>query len=303
MKRLLFALWILTLAIACSPRSTPAPVSVSTEDVSVPTAPPLTVDELMSAQVAISTLTDQPLTYQLQDGVFQKGANGGPSYVSIHLLDTMAFGDLNGDRASDAVAFLSENYGGTGEFISMIVFLNHNGQPVQAVIEPIEDRAMIRSVSIDAQAAIALEAVIHGVNDPMCCASLESMRHYKFDHGKLDMLDFATQTPDGRWRNIEITAPQNGESVSGSVRVTGNMAIAPFENTLVYHILDANGAELTAGPVTVIAADMGAPGTFDTVIDLSSLPASADHLRIEVQDQSAADGSLLAMDSVNLIVR
>ncbi len=302
MKKILIALWILTLAMACSPRSTPAPASTTTSNSPVPVAPPLTVDELMNAQVATTTLTDQPLTYQLQDGAFQKDANGGPGFTDIRLLDKMAFGDLNGDQAGDAVAFLSENYGGTGEFISMIVFLNHDGQPAQAAFEPIEDRAVIRSVSVDA-AIIALEAVIHGVNDPMCCASLESMRHYKFDHEKLDMLDFATQTPDGRWRNIEITAPQNDESVSGSLRVTGNVAIAPFENTLVYHILDANGAELTAGPVTVIAADMGAPGTFDTTIDLSSLPTSAERIRIEIQDQSAADGSLLAMDSVNLIVK
>lgn len=302
MKKIFFALWILTLALACSPRSTPAPAPVSTKAAPVPTVPPLTVDELMNAQVATTTLTDQPLTYQLTDGVFQK-TSGDSNRTEIRLLDKMAFGDLNGDNAGDAVAFLAENYGGTGEFISMVVFLNQNGKPVQAAFEPIEDRAVINSVSIDADAVIALDAVIHGVNDPMCCASLESMRHYQLINGQLDMLDFATQTPAGQWRKIDITAPQNGGSVSGSVQITGNVTIAPFENNLAYHILDAHGAELTAGPVPVSAADMGAPGTFDAVIDLSSLPAGTNDIRIEIQDQSAADGSLLAMDSVNVSVK
>ncbi|HVN14703.1 MAG TPA: Gmad2 immunoglobulin-like domain-containing protein [Anaerolineales bacterium] len=300
MKRLFFALMILTLAMACSPQ--PAPSSVPTLTGSpVPSVPPLTVDEVMDAQVSSTTLTDQPLTYQLKDGKYQKGSLGGPDYADISLLEPMAFADLNGDNASDAVAFLAENYGGSGTFVSLVVFLNQAGKAVQAAIQPIDDRAMINSVSVT-DSVIALDATIHGTQDPMCCPSLKTMRHYRLENGKLVMLDFSTQTADRQWRSIKLTAPQQGAEVSGSVHVTGNITIAPFENTLAYQIFDATDTELANGPISVTASDMGAPGTFDATIDLSSIPAGA-NIRIEIQDQSAADGSLLAMDSVSLVVK
>jgi hypothetical protein len=47
---------------------------------------------------------------------------------------------------------------------------------------------------------------------------------------------------------------------------------------------------------------MGAPGTFDSVIDLSAIPAGT-VIRIELQDLSMADGHMLAMDSVELVVK
>jgi hypothetical protein len=54
--------------------------------------------------------------------------------------------------------------------------------------------------------------------------------------------------------------------------------------------------------VAVIAPDLGAPGTFDTTINIGGL-LSGSVIRIEIQDISAADGSLLAMDSVELVVK
>ena len=87
-----------------------------------------------------------------------------------------------------------------------------------------------------------------------------------------------------------------------SVPMKGKVAIAPFENNLVCRIMDLSGIELSAGPITVSAPDLGAPGTFDAIIPLGSV-LSGSIIRIEVQDLSAADGSLLAMDSVELVVK
>jgi hypothetical protein len=52
----------------------------------------------------------------------------------------------------------------------------------------------------------------------------------------------------------------------------------------------------------VTAATPGTPGTFDALIPLGNILSGA-HIKIEVQDLSAADGSLLAMDSVELVVK
>jgi hypothetical protein len=80
------------------------------------------------------------------------------------------------------------------------------------------------------------------------------------------------------------------------------VTIAPFENTLVYHIYDFGGVELSAGPITVTASELGGPGTFDSTIPLGDT-LSGTAIRIEVRDTSAADGSLLAMDSVVLLIQ
>jgi hypothetical protein len=116
------------------------------------------------------------------------------------------------------------------------------------------------------------------------------------------MSDFTTFTPDGNPRTITIESPVEGSEMFSSVPIKGRVAIAPFENNLAYRIYDLSGIELAAGPITVTAPEMGAPGTFEATIPLGKILSGA-VIRIEVQDLSAADGSLLAMDSVELVVK
>jgi hypothetical protein len=86
------------------------------------------------------------------------------------------------------------------------------------------------------------------------------------------------------------------------VQVKGSVAIAPFENNLTYSIKDGAGVELSRGAVQVNASAPGGPGTFDAVIPLGKILSST-LIMIEIQDVSAADDSLLAMDSVELVVK
>jgi len=84
-------------------------------------------------------------------------------------------------------------------------------------------------------------------------------------------------------------------------RMDGNVEIAPFENNLVYRIFDVGGVELAVGSITVNAADLGGPGTFDADISLGNILSGA-LIRLEVQDVNVEDGSLFAMDSIELVV-
>jgi hypothetical protein len=165
----------------------------------------------------------------------------------------------------------------------------------------VDDRPQLRALSI-ANNEIYLDAVIHGADEPMCCPTLRTTRHYRFVDNLLDMIDYTTFTPDGRPRTITIESPVDGSEVFTSVPIKGKVAIAPFENNLVYRIYDVSGIELSAGAIMVSAPDLGAPGTFEDVIPLGKILSGA-IIRIEVQDLSAADGSLLAMDSVELVVK
>jgi hypothetical protein len=301
MRHLISTLLLLTLA-ACATQPTPAPVPVKTDSPAPSAIPLLSADDVSNALISLSTLTGEtPIPYQLTDGKYQPDA-GGAGDASISLLGQMAFGDLNNDGAGDAAVLVAENYGGSGTFVSLVVFLNKDGQPVQTAITPIDDRPEIQDVSIT-DGRIALEATIHSFEDPMCCPTLGTTRHYALDASELVLRDFSTQAADSRWREILITVPLDGESAA-SVKLTGIVTVSPFENNLSYHVYDATGVELAAGPVSVSAAGagLGTPGTFDTTIVLNGIPAGTT-VRVEIQDLSAADGSLLAMDSVVLTIK
>jgi hypothetical protein len=90
--------------------------------------------------------------------------------------------------------------------------------------------------------------------------------------------------------------------VSNTILVKGSVAIAPFENTLAYSIKDGVGVELSRGSINVKAAELGGAGTFEGVIPLGKVLSNA-VIFLEIQDISAADGSLMGMDSVQLVVK
>jgi hypothetical protein len=166
----------------------------------------------------------------------------------------------------------------------------------------VDDRPMLNALSIE-NGEIFLDAVIHSTEDPFCCPTWRTTRHYRLvTDNYLEMTDYTTFTPDGRPRTITITTPVNGTESYSSIQFKGSVAIAPFENNLTYKIYDLVGVELSIGSITVTAAELGGPGTFDSIIELGNI-LSGSVVRVEIQDISAADGSLFAMDSVELVVK
>ncbi len=302
---ILFLIFVLSGCVTAPPTPTPVPVIEST-----PTPPaisatfdasPTFVGRVRNAQYQLGA-TDSLQVVQLNNGVYEAGLPGGTDYVSVNVLNFIANGDLDGDGKDEVAALVSENYGGSGVFVFLAVYSDVNGTLTFLTSIIVDDRPQINAMSID-NGAIYLDVVVHGMDDPFCCPTLRTARHYqlnRIDH--LDMVDYATFTPAGTPRAITIEAPPNGAQVYSSVQVRGKVAIAPFENNLAYRIYDVGGVELAAGAINVSAPDLGAPGTFDSVVKLGNILSGA-IVRLEVQDISAADGSLLAMDSIELVVK
>lgn len=239
---------------------------------------------------------------QLTDGKFEQDSPGGEDYVSVTVTDFTARGDLNGDGFDEYAAIIVENYGGTGVFAFLVIFSDENGNLVFQTSTFIGDRPQLTELSIKGR-EVYLDATIQKANDPMCCPTLKTARHYRLVNNYLDMRDYITFTPDGRPRAITIDSPAAGTGVFSSVRIMGTVTIAPFENNLVYRIFDVGGVELAIGSITVSSPEPGTPGTFDQTIKLGYILSGA-VIRIEVQDVSAEDGSLLAMCSVvELVVK
>ena len=117
----------------------------------------------------------------------------------------------------------------------------------------------------------------------------------------LVLIHFISKTPDGSERSITINSPKKGNQVSRSIQVVGSMPIGPFENTVTYRIYDESGNNLAEGPFMVNSDGAGGPASFDAPIDISALPQGIP-IRLELVDFSMADGSTLALDSVELVI-
>lgn len=280
----------------------PTPVSAS-EPTSLPetsTPSPDYVSLLRNAEYQLG-FVDSLRVVQLTDGKFEQGTPGSEDYMVVNVTDFTARGDLNSDGFDEYAAVIAENYGGSGVFAFLVVFANVNDRPIYKAATFVDDRPQLGGLSID-DGEIFLDATTHKSNDPMCCPTLQTARHYRLVNNQLEMTDYSTYTPDGRPRTVTIETPVNGTEVFGSIPIKGNVSIAPFENNLVYRIYDVGGVELSVGSITINAPDLGAPGTFEQTILLGNILSGA-AVRIEVQDVSAEDGSLLAMDSVELVVK
>lgn len=234
---------------------------------------------------------------KLVDG--QYTASSGAASLTVNLLEPIAFGDLNGDGVEDAAVLLAENTGGTGTFVSLVVMLNQAGQLSQTEAVFIADRPQVKALSIQNQ-QVLLEANVTGPNDAACCPTFLVNQTYQLVQGQLRLTGLASQFAEApTLRTISLESPTAGAVVAGSVQVKGQVTVAPFENTLVYRISDDKAGVLAEGPIQVVSAELGGPGTFDTTIDVSTLPAGKT-VYLAVFDLSAADGSPLALVSVEL---
>ena len=238
---------------------------------------------------------------QLVNGVYQEGAAGNADFVEVHVTDFIALGDIDGDGTSEAAVLVSENYGGSGVFVFLALYTSQDNRAVFQASVFVDDRPQIQGIAIENH-EVRLDVTVHGVNEPMCCPTLHTTRRYRLINNQLDLTNYVTYTPAGDPRTITIESPANGTPVSGSVQVKGSVAVAPFENNLTYSIKDGAGVELSRGAVPVTAADMGGPGTFEALISLGKILSNT-VIFVEIQDVSAEDGSLLSMDSVELVVK
>ena len=332
--RILIVLPLLFWTLACSLASivplTPTPTAYVFPTSTVITVPPLTVEQLKNAEYTIIGFDNASTLFRFSDGKLTRGDTSSPDYADLRLLDFFPLGDLNEDGVNDAAVLIAENYGGTGVFVSVHVMLNEGGQPRQAASYMIDDRPQINTLEIR-NGEIFLDAIVHDVDDPMCCPEFPVTRTFRLVGASLALVNATSQTPGGLSRVISIESPLAGQDVggalvnatsqtpgglsrvisiespfagqegSGVLVIRGKVSIAPFENNLVMRVYNENGNELLVSPVMVDAPDMGAPGTFNVTLDLSAF--SPGRILIELSDLSAADGSILALDSVMVVAR
>jgi hypothetical protein len=233
----------------------------------------------------------------LQNGTYQ--GKEGVVRLNAAMLPQIALGDLNGDGVEDAAVLIGENGGGSGVFVSLFAVLNWNGQAVQAGSVFIDDRPRINSLRIQ-EGLIVLDATIHNAEDIMVNPTLAVVETFRYESSGLIFTGYSSGVKGGTQHSIQIEEPVFAAQVNDSIRLKGNMPVAPFENNLRLRVYDLVGTLFYEGPFEVKAEDVGAPAVFDNLVDLSMAPPGWD-ARIELAELSMKDGAMITMSSVVVV--
>ena len=102
-----------------------------------------------------------------------------------HMGTALAFGDLNGDGAEDALIVTGTNTGGSGTFVEIWPVLNVSGVGQPGGSLTVGDRTPVNSLSIDANGVITAEVLVDGPNDGACCPSVHQTWMIKLVNGAL----------------------------------------------------------------------------------------------------------------------
>jgi len=276
---------------------TPTPTAFVFPTPVTPQIDSLSKTQLQNAEYSLTFFDNASHAFRLANGAYKSGS---PDFIDIKMLEQVAIDDINGDGVPDAAVVLAENFGGSGVFVWLAAVVNENGKPHHIASTMIDDRAQINALEIRG-GKIFLDATVHGPNDPGCCPAFKVTRTFRLVDSLLVLVNATSETPGGIQRLISIEGPQPRQFVSGALTVNGHVTVAPFENTLRLRIYNEQGNELYTAPIMVNAATMGAAGVFDVTIDLAGFAPGP--ITVEVADLSAADGSVLALDSVQVVIQ
>ncbi len=274
----------LPAASTAAAAATPLPTETAPPS---PALPPL--DEAALANATVTLPETGPVT--LTDGLWTEGDR------RVRLL-RWAPGQLSGGEPG-AVAALSLNLGGSGNFVYLAAFANRDGKASQlGEALPLEDRADLEHLSIQ-NARVMLTAWLHWGDDPSCCPGKHVRLTYRTDETGLWLETLSAETGEDVWREISLS---DAEAEADALHLRGQVRVVPFENTLVYRWRTADGALWAEGSFMVQpdnAETMGGPGSFDIRLPWPDVPAGR-ALWLEILEPSMRDGSPLALYAIRV---
>jgi heat shock protein HslJ/predicted small lipoprotein YifL len=164
---------------ACGQKQGPAPAPST--PVVAPSAP--TLADLRGATV--SGVFDHAVT--LTNGKYDgpPAEPGAASHPTAMLWEpAVVFGDMDGSAGNEAVAMLSSNSGGSGEFVYIAVFGVRDGKLANLGTAEVGDRVKLQSLWLQSGQAI-MDVVEAGPKDPACCPTQLARKTYAFEGGAL----------------------------------------------------------------------------------------------------------------------
>ena len=90
--------------------------------------------------------------------------------------------DLDGVIGSEALAMLSSNAGGSGEFVSLAVFGMRDGAFANVATVPVGDRVRLQSLWLE-RGKVVMDVIEPGPNDAACCPTQVSRKTFGYADG------------------------------------------------------------------------------------------------------------------------
>jgi heat shock protein HslJ len=146
-----------------------------------PPAP--TLEQVRAATVA--GVVEQPVT--LANGIWEGPpvAPGAASHPSLTLwTPSVIFTDVDGSPGRKAIALMSLDSGGSGDFVHVGVFALQDGKAVSVATAPVGDRVQLNRLWVE-HGQIHMDVVEAGPKDPACCPTQLSRKVFKLEGGAL----------------------------------------------------------------------------------------------------------------------
>jgi hypothetical protein len=138
-------------------------------------------------QATVVGIYDDDVT--LVDGIYQGPPvlEGAASRPTLRLSEpTIVFGDVDGVPGEEAVATLSANAGGSGEFAYVAVFRNDGDRARTIGVAELGDRVRVERLWLD-NGFIRLDLVQPGPGEPACCGTERVRRTYRWTGAGLQL--------------------------------------------------------------------------------------------------------------------
>ena len=152
-----------------------------------PAPPPTPTLELVKA-ATISGVFDQAVTFK--DGRYEgePSAPDGASRPTALVWDTTFHtADLDGAIGNEAVAMLSSNSGGSGEFVHLALFGVRDGAFANLATVPVGDRVKLQSLWLE-RGKVIMDVIEPGPDDAACCPTQVARKTFGFDGGTFKQL-------------------------------------------------------------------------------------------------------------------
>jgi len=152
------------------------------ERLTPPGPPPTPTLEQVKA-ATISGVFDQAITLAAGKYEGQPAEPGAASRPTAVLWEpTFHTADLDGVIGSEALAMLSSNAGGSGEFVSLAVFGMREGAFANVATVPVGDRVRLQSLWLE-RGKVIMDVIEPGPNDAACCPTQVSRKTFGYDDG------------------------------------------------------------------------------------------------------------------------
>ena len=137
----------------------------------------------MGDELTVERLQNAEYKLRCGKGKLTDGGGGkceqGPGFCCVELPEyNIAFGDLNGDGISDAVAIFWTQVWYRRIWIELAVIINQEGKPRQVAYKALGMNKGAKSIAIKS-GEIVLEVGKYAPGDPVCCPSLSVIHKYR----------------------------------------------------------------------------------------------------------------------------